>query len=426
MDGKITKSIHEHKTKKIALLTIGLFLYFGQLSLCFFAYHTFYRSFPPLFFLLPLFFIYLFSKLYFCIDYRPYISERELNESIAILLPFFNEELDILKAQYDTIKKQTYQNIMIYYVDDGSSDPECYNYLKKLVKKDKQVKLFWKENAGKRHAQAFLLKYVTEDLIYTTDSDTILEPDCIEQLMQAFDDLEIVAVTGQVQALNGTKNILTRLLQIRYFNAFESERSAQSRTENVLVCSGPNSMYRNHILKDNVNEYINQMFLGQPQTYGDDRCLTNFAMRYGRVVYQSTAITHTEVPFTMDKFTRQQIRWGKSFVRESYFAIFNTIKYKRWITLLWVLTEIIMVPVFLATISIFFKCLMNDEKNIIDITFFFSFISVNSYIRNLYYLPFDLRVYLISPIYGFIHIFWVTPLKVYSFIMLRDVKWGTR
>jgi hyaluronan synthase len=66
--------------------------------------------------------------------------------------------------------------------------------------------------------------------------------------------------------------------------------------------------------------WLEQSFLGRPATFGDDRSLTNFMLRRWRVIYASDAICSTIVPATMRQFFTQQLRWKKSWIRESLLA----------------------------------------------------------------------------------------------------------
>ena len=66
--------------------------------------------------------------------------------------------------------------------------------------------------------------------------------------------------------------------------------------------------------------WLNQKFLGQRATFGDDRSMTNFILRHNRTTYQDTAVCSTIVPKTHKMFLRQQMRWKRSWLRESLIA----------------------------------------------------------------------------------------------------------
>lgn len=426
-DGSVKRTIHENLKLKRLMIFTALAVYAIMLGTYLAVYFGLYGHFPAFTIASILFFFYLFSKISLSYTYRNYVPRNKVDYEVAVLVPFFNESLENIQRQYESFKNQSYKNLKIYYHDDGSSTDEVYEWLKAVALMDANVYVEKAPNQGKRKCQIDLLKVANQQFIYTTDSDTELKHDCIEELVNCFEQKDVYAVTGLVQASNAYDNSFTKLLQVRYFAAFESERAAQSNFGNVIVCSGPNSMYRREVFTDNVEEYTNQLFLGKVQHVGDDRCLTNFAMRYGTAKYQSNAITYTEIPSDIGKFTKQQIRWNRSFIRETYLGIKNCIEYRLPIaTFLWMLMEAIMVVVFLFVTGYFMTKMLFGNVLIVDMLFFFLFVISNSYIRNIFYIPYDINLYLKMPIYGVIHAFWVTPLKIYSFITLTVTKWGTR
>jgi hyaluronan synthase len=71
---------------------------------------------------------------------------------------------------------------------------------------------------------------------------------------------------------------------------------------------------------DILDIWLNQKFLGIEATFGDDRSLTNFMLRRYRVLYDSEAVCSTLVPSTYRVFFRQQLRWKKSWIRETFIA----------------------------------------------------------------------------------------------------------
>ena len=69
-----------------------------------------------------------------------------------------------------------------------------------------------------------------------------------------------------------------------------------------------------------VNDWLHQHFLGSECTFGDDRSLTNYMIRKYRAVYSEEAKAHTVVPDTFGKYVKQQQRWKKSWLRETFIA----------------------------------------------------------------------------------------------------------
>ena len=66
-----------------------------------------------------------------------------------------------------------------------------------------------------------------------------------------------------------------------------------------------------------LERWEHQRFLGRPATYGDDRSLTNFVLRNWNVRYDELARSRTIVPAHFRVFLRQQLRWKRSWTRES-------------------------------------------------------------------------------------------------------------
>jgi hyaluronan synthase len=69
-----------------------------------------------------------------------------------------------------------------------------------------------------------------------------------------------------------------------------------------------------------MDAWLNQKFLGEKATFGDDRSMTNFILRENRTTYQDTAICSTIVPNKYKIFLKQQMRWKRSWLRESLIA----------------------------------------------------------------------------------------------------------
>lgn len=63
------------------------------------------------------------------------------------------------------------------------------------------------------------------DVFLTVDSDSYIYPDALEELLKSFNDKDVYAATGHLNARNRDVNLLTILTDIRYDNAFGVERA---------------------------------------------------------------------------------------------------------------------------------------------------------------------------------------------------------
>jgi hyaluronan synthase len=104
---------------------------------------------------------------------------------------------------------------------------------------------------------------------------------------------------------------------VRYFVAFKVIKAAESVFNAVTCCSGCFSAYRREAIVPHLEWWENQTFLGVESTFGDDRSLTNCVLRGWKVRYEANAVSLTAVPTTFRQFMKQQLRWKRSWTRES-------------------------------------------------------------------------------------------------------------
>ena len=279
---------------------------------------------------------YLLGKMMLSFKYKT-VDLDPPDLKVSVIIPSYNEEPEAVLGTIKSILKQDYPIHEIFVIDDGSKDTSAYKASLKL--KDtlhahltaiegmdpsmlpELIVHRLPQNKGKRHAQIWAFERATGDVFVTVDSDCTVFSNAISELLKPFNDSEVMATTGHVNIRNRTDNLLTRLIDMRYDNAFRVERAAHSVTGNVLVCSGPLSAYRRNIVLSNLEHYGTQTFLGQQVQLGDDRCLTNYAIREGKTLYQSTARCITDAPTSLFTLLKQQSRWNKSFFRESLIAL---------------------------------------------------------------------------------------------------------
>ncbi|MFF2875913.1 glycosyltransferase [Gottfriedia sp. NPDC057991] len=375
--------------------------------------------------------LYLIGKMALSFFYKPYVNDPPILK-VSVVIPSYNEKP---KAVLDTVKSiidQEYPVHEIFFIDDGSMDDSGYRAVLKFKEElesksnNNQIKLIvhrLAKNSGKRHAQIWAFKQATGDIFFTVDSDGYVYPDALTELLRPFADPEVMSVTGHINARNKNHSFFTKLLDMRYDNAFRVERAAQSVTGNILVCSGPISCYRREVVMDNIEKYGSQIFLGEIVQSGDDRCLTNYAILKGKTVYQSGAFCETDVPETIRQFLKQQIRWNKSFFRESMIAF--EIGFQKPITLIWVIFEMLLWILF-GFVIVLALILKITSFGFVLLFYYFIALSLSAYARNVHYVIKNPFIFILAPIYGIIHLVLLFPLRLYALITIKEAKWGTR
>ena len=104
-----------------------------------------------------------------------------MSELISIIVPVYNNEKYLDKC-VKSIVNQTYQNLEIILVDDGSPD-NCPRICDEWAKTDGRIRVVHKQNGGVSSARNAALDIATGDYISFVDSDDYLEPNAIEVLL---------------------------------------------------------------------------------------------------------------------------------------------------------------------------------------------------------------------------------------------------
>ncbi len=276
--------------------------------------------------------VFLLSRYLFGALYRPVKIDPDFTPGVTVIIPCFNEEewiqrtiLSCVNQNYPTDKLE------VIVVDDQSSD-KSVEKIKELIEqleeseeeefkiKERVTYMVQPKNAGKREALAAGLRKAQHEYVIFVDSDSFLEPYAVRNLVQPFKDPKMAGVTGRTDVANTYTNSLTRLQSVRYYIAFRIMKAAESFFHCVTCLSGPLSCYKKELVMENLDKWLNQTFLGQKATFGDDRSLTNIMLRNYRTYYQDTAICSTIVPNNHKVFLKQQMRWKRSWLRESFTA----------------------------------------------------------------------------------------------------------
>ena len=92
---------------------------------------------------------------------------------ISVIVPAYNAEKTIEKC-INSISCQTYENLEIIVINDGSKDT-TEEIVSKLAKTDNRIKLITIPNGGVSHARNTGLEYVTGDFVTFADADDTIE-----------------------------------------------------------------------------------------------------------------------------------------------------------------------------------------------------------------------------------------------------------
>lgn len=259
-------------------------------------------------------------------------------QKVTVLIPCYNEDPAYLRACLASIFRQTRKPNSITITDDGSA--VNYDDIREWFE-FRCARLgiigYWKRqaNQGKRHAQAagVLMTKDRTDVYVTVDSDGILSPNAIEELLKPFKDEKVQSVAGVVLAENNRHNLLARFTDLLYVTQQLVDRSALSAMGSVMVNSGVLAAYRADVLTENMPGYLNETFFGRPVMFSDDSLLTLYALLKGKTVQQPSAIVFTAMPVKVSHHLRQYLRWMRGSTIRSFwrFKYLPLTGYAYWI-----------------------------------------------------------------------------------------------
>jgi hyaluronan synthase len=261
---------------------------------------------------------YIVTRFLFSAFYRPG-KPKGMEPRVAIIMPGFNEE-EAIGHSLRSLLALDYpaEKLEIVAINDGSTDRTLAEMRAVARTAGGRVNVIdLGSNQGKRAAMAAGIRATDAEIIAFVDSDSVLEPDAMRILVQRFADPKMGAVCGHADVLNIDESWLTKMQAVRYFVAFRVSKAAESVFNAVTCCSGCFSAYRREAILPHLDWWENQTFLGKPSTFGDDRSLTNCVLRKWKVTYESNAVSHTIVPANFQQFMKQQLRWKRSWTRES-------------------------------------------------------------------------------------------------------------
>jgi glycosyltransferase involved in cell wall biosynthesis len=151
-----------------------------------------------------------------------------MNPLVSVIIPLYNNEIyfpDCLKS----ILMQSYKNIEIIIIDDGSKD-DSGKIADEFAKQDSRIKVIHKENEGVSKARNLGLQFSNGEYICFVDSDDILDQLFIEKLYNcitqykcdiAICEMQFVTVSGDKRTITGGTNYRSQLIQIDSNYCFE-------------------------------------------------------------------------------------------------------------------------------------------------------------------------------------------------------------
>ncbi|XP_073703992.1 hyaluronan synthase 1 [Garra rufa] len=295
--------------------------------------------------------------------------------------------------------------------------------VEKLIKTKKCVCIMQKWG-GKREVMytAFKALGSSVDYIQVCDSDTKLDPLATVELCKVLEsNQKYGAVGGDVMILNLKDSYISFMSSLRYWMAFNIERSCQSFFNCVSCISGPLGLYRNDLLQQFLESWYNQKFLGTHCTFGDDRHLTNRMLSMGYATkYTARSKCYTETPGQFLRWLNQQTRWTKSYFREWLYNAMWWHKHHLWMTYESIVSGIFPFFVTATIIKLFWT------GTLWDILWVLCCIQLIGLIKAAYACILRQNVVMVfMSLYSALYMTSLLPAKYFAIITMNKSSWGT-
>ncbi|AJC86701.1 glycosyltransferase family 2 protein [Campylobacter sp. RM16704] len=127
-------------------------------------------------------------------------------KTVGVVIPIYNVE-KYLKECLDSVINQSYTNLEIILVNDGSTDENSLNIAKEYTLKDKRITLFDKKNGGLSSARNVGIEFFSGEYKLKNKTKTIKENSLIEFNIEGNNPYEIYTIYKSYKAFNNEKDL---------------------------------------------------------------------------------------------------------------------------------------------------------------------------------------------------------------------------
>lgn len=202
-----------------------------------------------------------------------------MSDLISVIIPIYNVEKYLLRC-INSILKQTYTNLEIILVDDGSPD-NCGNICDNLKKRDKRIVVIHKKNGGLSSARNAGLNIANGEYVVFIDSDDWIENDYIKKLYEdiCLKDADIAVPSFCITFDDGKRKVDSK---IKKRSVYSSEQALEIFLFNGYLTPCVASKMWRKSLWDNIRCPEGKLFEDQYTTY-------KLLMNANKIIYEPKA-----------------------------------------------------------------------------------------------------------------------------------------
>lgn len=229
--------------------------------------------------------------------------------AVTIIVPSFNEE----KTIYRTVRSVLDLNypkdkLKVFLIDDGSTDG-TWNAISKFGK-NKNIKLFRKENGGKYTALNLGLQNTETDFIGCLDADSFVHPEALSRIMSYFGkNPSTMAVVPSV-TVHQPKGIIQNAQKAEYEMGVYLKKML-SFIGAIDVTPGPFTIFKKKVF-DDLGPYRHA------HNTEDMEIAYRMQKNHYKIEHCNDAYVYTNTPHTIPKLFRQRLRWIYGFINNTF------------------------------------------------------------------------------------------------------------
>lgn len=215
-----------------------------------------------------------------------------VEKKVSVIIPIYNVAQYLHKCLKSVIS-QTYKNLDIILIDDGSSD-DSYSIAKEYQEKDSRIRLFTQTNIGLIATRKRGIELAEGEIIGFVDSDDWIEPIMYERLVQCMEENECDLVSSGIYRdyADGSRKEWYDLYPEGVYVNLESAIYPSmlhdfKKNEMGLKCTLVNKLYRRQILQDIYGEIDTRVFYGE-----DALTIYPYCLRCKRIYILNEAYYH--------------------------------------------------------------------------------------------------------------------------------------
>lgn len=236
---------------------------------------------------------------------------------VTILIPVYNVEA-YLPQCLDSILCQTYRDLQVVLIDDGSKD-NTLAVAQEYARKDSRIEVYHQENQGVATTRNNLLKKIKGDYVLFVDSDDWIEPDMVEFLVRkATDNNAEVAMCGMVVNDTPVKKEYTESLlsQEECVRAFLFHNELRGSLCNKLVATSllHNVWFHCGISYGEDALFCWHFFQNAQRIVMTDRQLYHYRMNDSSISHQSFGDKKLTGHLTWSIITEETSKWWPQFL----------------------------------------------------------------------------------------------------------------